>query len=95
MSEKWNTLTSDNWTFCQYKSLKLKAFISLGGTPDQDIVYYVTCTDLEDKKDFFQTEYPELLHALEDINKRYGHWPLADLRAPDEEDAGCGSCSAH
>lgn len=94
MSEQWNTLTFDNWTFCQYKSLKLKAFISMGGTPENDIVYYVTCTDLEDKKDFFQTDYQSIEKALTDINHRYGHWPLADLRATDDE-GGCGSCSAH
>ena len=94
VKEQWKTLTLDNWTFCQYKSLKLKAFISLGATPLKGIVYYVTCTDLEDKKEFFQTEYPELQDALGDINNRYGNWPLADLRAADDE-GGCGTCSAH
>jgi len=94
MSEQWKTFTTDNWTFCQYKSLKSKAFISLGGTPDKGIVYFVTCTDLEDKQEFFQTEYCEISDAITDINKRYGHWPLQDLRVA-KEDGGCGSCSAH
>lgn len=93
VSENWNNLTTDNWTFCQYKSLKFKAFISMGGTPEKGIVYYVTCTDQEDKKEFFQTDYCELEEALSDINNRYGHWPILDQRVADDE-GGCGSCSA-
>jgi hypothetical protein len=93
MDKNWTQLTQDNWTFCQYKSLKSKAFISLGAEPGQDILFFITCIDLKDDQELFQKTFINLKDALSEINRRYGHWHFEDLRQ--SEDQGCGSCSAH
>jgi hypothetical protein len=94
-------IDQENWTFCQYKSLKLKAFISMGGEPSKlnkvSYLYNVTVTDLN-HKEVFQFSYPELDLALHEINKKYGHWDFNNLTVTSttsEDESGCGSCSAH
>ena len=91
----------ENWTFCQYKSLNLKAFISLSGEPtsteEVQYFYHVTVSDLEDLE-VFQSEHPKLELAIEQINNKYGHWDFTNLTVTEtasDDGGGCGSCSAH
>ncbi|MBT3584179.1 MAG: hypothetical protein HN509_04695 [Halobacteriovoraceae bacterium] len=82
-------LSCDNWTFCHFKSLQLKAFICIGGEPDTDHpIYSVTTTD-EDEQEFFQKDFDQLQSAVEFINGRYGAWEFVDA----QNKSGCDSCS--
>jgi hypothetical protein len=94
-------IDQENWTFCQYNSLELKAFISIAGEPsDQDEVsflYNVTVTDHENLE-IFQLTFPDLALAVTEINKKYRHWDFNNLTVTSSDksdDGGCGSCSAH
>lgn len=90
-------ITQENWTSCFYKSLQLKAFISLGADipqaegQDPPLLYFVTLTN-HDHEELFQREFNHLSKALEDINHRYGHWEFIDAENKGE---GCSSCEAH
>jgi hypothetical protein len=96
-----NLINTQNWTFSQYKSSKIRAFISLGGEvgPNEEFqeLYLVTTTDEEFTKEFFQKPFRELEKAMEFINNRYGHWDFLNLeKAPkSSSDSGCSSCAAH
>ena len=91
--EVWTKITEDNWSFCHYKSLNLKAFIGLGGDLGDDFFYLVTCTDQNHNNEFFQKKCITLSEAVESINSLYGKWPLVDLRTKSE--GGCETCAAH
>ena len=85
-------VTPLNWNTTFYKSLDLKAFISIGANPAaiEEIVYLVNLTD-EDNRDYFQQEFKSLDEACRYINQRWGEWEEADLATG----SGCGSCAAH
>ena len=89
------SITLENWTYCHYKSLQLKAFISLGGEPGKSIElrYLVTLTDHENQE-LYQTSHSELEDALLDLNSRYQHWDLVDAEQGSQGE-GCSSCHAH
>ena len=93
-------INQENWTHCQYNSLKLKAFISLAGEPGDDnetvFIYNITVTDL-DQQEVFQFSYPDVGLAISEINKKYSHWEFKNLTTKEtkSDDSGCGSCSAH
>lgn len=91
--EMWTKVTEDNWSFCHYKSLNLKAFICFGADPDEDFFYLVTCTDQNHNEEFFQKKFKTLPEAVENINSLYGKWPLIDLR--NKSEGGCSTCEAH
>jgi hypothetical protein len=91
--KKYTEITQDNWNFCHYKALNLKAFISFGGDLTNEFYYLVTCTDPEDNREFFQKKVHSLEDAVREINHLYGKFELIDLRSPNEE--GCSSCEAH
>jgi hypothetical protein len=87
-------ITFENWTFVHYTIDGLKSFVSIGANPKtEEIQYFVTVTDIENQE-VFQSSHDKIEMALEDINKRYGHWKIFDAENPPEED-GCSSCSAH
>ena len=91
-------IDSQNWTFCQYNSSNLKAFVSLSGEPTEDgdsvFLYNVTVTDQEDLE-IFQSDHPSLDQAIDIINNKYGHWNFTNLTVQSGNESGCGSCSAH
>ena len=96
-----NTVNSENWSFSQYKSSRIRAFISLGGEPgdenDFQELYLVTTTNEDYTKEFFQKPFYILENALQFLNSRYGHWEFLDLKiTPNGTDTGgCGDCAAH
>ena len=83
-------IDAKNWTYCQYNSLKLKAFISLTGEPSEaldgnshqssevKIGYTLTLTD-EEFKEIYQETFSDLQMAADAINQKYGHWNLLNL----------------
>ena len=85
-------ITPLNWNTNFYKSLDLKAFISIGAHPDntEELIYFVNLTD-EEHRDYFQQEFKSLDEACRYINQRWSDWELADLATG----SGCGSCAAH
>lgn len=85
-------VTPLNWNTTLYKSLDLKAFISLAATPENpdEIVYLVNLTD-EEHREYFQQEFSHLDEACAFINERWGDWQEADLATG----SGCGTCAAH
>lgn len=93
-------INTENWNFCYYKSLKLKAFLSLGGEPspledEAQLFFMITVTDPDDRE-MYQGAYPRLEEALSTLNERYGHWEFVSMEGNvREDDGGCGTCAAH
>jgi hypothetical protein len=94
MFSPMNIITPDNWTFCHFKTVELKAFISMSGAPslghEVQVNYVVTLTDLE-HQELFQSEFNDLSSAVSCLNDRYGHWEFFDAENPPETD-GCSTC---
>lgn len=94
-----HTLSPSNWNFCSYNSSTIKAFISIGGTPEGEendqLCYFVNSTSEDFTKQYFQQEFKTIDKALEFINKRYGHWDFVDASIQKDSESGCGSCEAH
>ncbi|MBC96598.1 MAG: hypothetical protein CME63_02545 [Halobacteriovoraceae bacterium] len=96
MEEK-KFITSDNWTFTQFKSSNLQAFIHLGAEPsdlpdgDPNILYLITVLK-DEEEELFQWEFPQLHEAIGCINQKYGHWEFSERT---QSSGGCGDCSAH
>lgn len=90
-------ITNENWTYCHFKNLKLKAFISLGAEPNDENeiqeLFFVTVTDFDDKE-LFQSEHYSLEEAMGALNSRYDSWEFVDATNGQSGD-GCSSCSAH
>lgn len=91
-------INSENWTSAHFYSAPLRAFISLGASPDETahdpkIDYLVTLTD-NDYQELFQSIHPTLDEALMVLNSKYGQWELRDAFVKTEGD-GCSSCAAH
>lgn len=90
-------ITEENWTYCQYKSNDLTAFISFGASPDildDSFQYYVTILDAHNNE-VFQQEFPSIGAACQNINQKYaGLWDLHDSLRPKKE-GGCSTCIAH
>ena len=93
-----NNVTEDNWTYCHFKSLQLKAFISFGADPsnvsdgEPALIYFVTLTDHDDAE-VFQSDFDELNEACDFLNEKYGHWDFIDAEV-DNGGGGCGTCAA-
>lgn len=81
-----------NWNTTVYKSLDLKAFISIGADPikPENLLYLVNLTD-EHHLEYFQQEFQKLEDACAFINDRWSDWEEVDLATG----SGCGTCSAH
>lgn len=94
-------INKDNWTFSQFNSKPLKAFISLGASPvesDTGLLeiqyeYLVTMTD-EEYQELYQSSHEHLDDAIKVINDKYGHWELKDSSSKVSGE-GCSSCAAH
>ncbi len=92
-------VNKDNWNHTFYNNNQLKAFISIGANVDEkeayepQIIYFVTVTDMEDQKQYFQRQFCDLNSALEFLQNRYGLWNFKDLKSNNL--GGCSSCSAH
>ena len=81
-------LNIDNYTQFHLKSEKLMAFISYGASPQGDeLSYFVTVTDHDYNKDFFQKSFTALEEALTFANDTYGNWPM--IKIPTGEECGC------
>lgn len=93
-----NNITENNWTFCHFKSLQLKAFISFGADPVEDLsaepalLYFVTLTDHDDAE-VFQSDFEKLDLACDFLNEKYGHWEFINAEE-DNGGGGCGTCAA-
>lgn len=87
------SITPMNWNTSIYKSLNLKAFISIGADPEspEQILYMVSLTD-DEHREYFQEEFLQLDDACSFINQRWGDWDETDLAA---SGSGCGTCEAH
>jgi hypothetical protein len=94
----FNTVTAENWNFCQYKSDELKAFISLGASPDildNKFTYFVTVLD-EHNNELQQDEFDDINAACHFINNKYSQiWDFNNLSVKESSGSGCGSCVAH
>ncbi len=94
-------INENNWTYTQYQSKPLRAFVSLGAIPVEDIngalevqyQYLVTMTD-EDYIELFQSTHLSLNEAIKVINEKYGHWDFNETNSKNSGD-GCSSCAAH
>jgi len=94
-------ITIENYSYCRYKSDKLKAYISIGAEPlerestkIQDL-YFLTVTE-DDYKEVLQRSFKTLPEACLAINEDYGQWQLHNLEFQAKvKKSGCDSCSAH
>jgi len=85
-------MNTQNWSSYQYTGEECLAFLSIGSSPEGELVYYLNLTD-QDYKDLSQKPFEELGPALEEISKRFGHWKF-EQKGVQASSGGCSDCSA-
>ncbi len=91
-------INDKNWSHCHFKSEHSLAFLSIGGDTtanielEAKILYFLTVTDHE-YIEIFQESYEDVQLALNELNKRYGHWDMIDGESTSDD--SCSSCAAH
>ena len=89
-------INNENWSFCSYRLLNLKGFITLSGLEDSSghirFLYSVTITE-DDQRDILQKDFSCIDDACHFLNRHYSHWQFHNAESQ-KKGGGCASCQA-
>jgi hypothetical protein len=91
-------ITTENWTFTGYMNGDLRAFVTIGASPESvsegKYQYFITVLR-KDHEEVFSKECVDLNSACLYVNSNYKDWTFNDLTAKSADDSGCATCVAH
>lgn len=84
-------ITTENWTFCHYKSSKLISSISVGMAHGASMEYFITVSDHDDRE-VVQRKFDTLEQAIKQLNTDYFEWDFINLNVSPSSN-GCSDCA--